>query len=402
MGSVALGLSQIGAALEQAKAQRRQEQMAQAKLAMEQGRYGMQQQQGQQQLARGKAPEVVRSFQGADGKQYDELRDPLTGRITYQASTAPAEAKGTFKPILTESGDYVLYNDVTRETKPMELDGKPIKGFPKGKNSPLIIDGKPAGVIRNGQPLTPTSPEWTDADQTQLDSYLKTYKESEAGKDARVKLAATSRIEAYMKTRMYGALDAQTGSLVYVSPDQMRSSPGRYAPAGPGVQAKNRMSIFQEIDTTKSFLSDAIAKLPNEEFSPQARLQLSYVLRDEDPRGAWHNFLNSDVAATLSESQINYVTALVSMDESAMSLRSLAGMGAGSDMLRSAIMKMLPGAGTPSKEYAMRQMQIFSAEVQALKTSVPNIGEPGQGGGETKGGNAPPQGSKIIKWEDVK
>ena len=183
---------------------------------------------------------------------------------------------------------------------------------------------------------------------------------------------------------MYGAMDAQTGSLVFTTPDDIRKNPGRYAPAGPSITAKNRMAIFEEIDTTKNYLKDAISSLGNEDFSPASRLQISYVLRDEDPRSAWHNFLNSDVAATLDEKQINYVTALVSMDESAMSLRSIGGMGQGSDMLRGAIYKMLPSAGTPSKAYALRQMSIFEAEVNALRTSIPNIGQPGMGGGHTQ------------------
>jgi hypothetical protein len=216
-----------------------------------------------------------------------------------------------------------------------------------------------------------------------LASYLKTYSEAEEGKNKRIDRAANSRVEAYMKTRMYGAMDASNGSLVYVTPDEIRKNPGRYAPSAPAVQAKNRQAVFNEIDTTKGFLDDAIAKLPDDAFNPEARLQIAYALRDEDPKSAWRNFLNSDVAATLTDPQIDYVTALVSMDESAMSLRSVAGMGAGSDQLRGAIFKMLPGAGTPSKAYAVRQLKIFNGELQALKTSVPIIGEPGQGGGQT-------------------
>lgn len=272
----------------------------------------------------------------------------------------------------------------------------------KGKNGPLIVDGRPAGVIREGKSLTPSSPEWSKQDQSDLDSYMKTYKESEDVKNSRIKLGAETRVEAYMKTRMYGALDASTGSLVYVNPSQISKEPGRYAPPGPAIQAKNRNAIFNEIDTTKGFLKQALAKLPDDAFNPEARAQIAYVLKDDDPRSAWQTFKQSSVATTLTPEQIDYVTALVSLGESAMSLRSLAGMGSGSDMLRGAIQKMLPGANTPSREYAMRQLKLFEGEVNALKTSVPNIGEPGMGGGETQGTGQPPPGAKIIKWDDVK
>jgi hypothetical protein len=333
------------------------------------------------------APQYVGSYADPSGKRMNTVRNPMSGELTDKPG-GQEMAKGTWKPLLQENGDYVEYNDVTGDSRPMkDAKGNVIRGFPKGKDGqPVLIDSKPAGIYRGGRPITPSDPEWTDADAVKLASYLKTYGEAEEGKNKRIKLAADSRVEAYMKTRMYGAMDAQNGALVYVSPDAMRKNPGRYAPPGPAVQAKNRNAVFQEIDTTKGFLNDAITKLPNEAFDPEARLQIAYALRDEDPKGAWHNFLNSDVAATLTPQQIDYVTALVSMDESAMSLRSVAGMGAGSDQLRGAIFKMLPGAGTPSKAYALRQLKIFDGELQALKTSVPGIGEPGQGGGQT-----PPQ-----------
>lgn len=344
----------------------------------------------QQKLKMNAAPQYVGSHEDPKGQIFNTKRNPLTGDLTDQPG-GKGSPKESWTPVLDADGNYVAFDKTTGKAAPLELDGKQVKGAPKGKSGPLTVDGKPVGIWRGGKPLTPDSPEWAPSDAVQFAGYLKGYVESEANKDKRIKLASESRVEAYMKTRMYGAMDAQNGSLVFVSPDEMRKSPGRYAPAGPSVQAKNRIAIFNEIDTTKTFLNDAIGKLPDDAFSPEARLQISYALRDEDPKGAWHNFLNSDVAATLTPEQINYVTSLVSMDESAMSLRSIAGMGAGSDMLRGAIFKMLPGAGTPSKAYAIRQMKIFDAEVQALKTSVPNIGEPGQGGGQTKGqGNQDP------------
>ena len=147
--------------------------------------------------------------------------------------------------------------------------------------------------------------------------------------------------------------------------------------------AKNRTSVFQELDTTTKFAKDAINQLSDKDFDPAARLQLAYALRTDDPREALHAFLRSDVAATLTDDQINYVTALASLSESAMSLRTIAGIGQGSDKVRDAIGNMLPAAGTPSKAYALRQMKLFEAEVNALRTSIPNIGEPGQGGGQT-------------------
>jgi hypothetical protein len=70
-------------------------------------------------------------------------------------------------------------------------------------------------------------------------------------------------------------------------------------------------------------------------------------------------------------------------------------MGQGSDQLRAAITKMLPGAGTPSRAYAERQMTLFDGEVKALKTSIPGIGGPGHGGGITQ--NLKVGDKKVLK-----
>jgi hypothetical protein len=350
----------------------------------------------QQRMQAGAAPQFVGSHADPMGNLFNTKRNPLTGALTDEPGGK--QAVGTYKPLLTKNGDYVLYNDITRDEKPMvDEKGNVVQGFPKGRNGPLIIDGKPGGIIRNGQPIVPGDPDWDNAAAFQLASYLRTYSEGEEVKNKRIDRAAQARIDAYMKTRMYGAMDAMTGSLVFVNPDEMRKNPGRYAPAAPSIQAKNRESVFKEIDTTKGFLQDAISALPNDAFDAKARAQVAYVLKDDDPRSAWQTFKQSEVAQTLSPQQIDYVTALVSMDESAMSLRSVAGMGAGSDMLRSAITKMLPGANTPSKAYALRQLKIFDGELQALRTSVPNIGEPGLGGGAT----ATPQKGKGTQDDPI-
>lgn len=337
-----------------------------------------------QKMSTEAAPQYVGSYVSPTGQRFNTTRDTLTGALKDVAGGQEA-GKGVFKPLLTENGDYVLYNDVTAEERVFKDEkGNPIKGFPKGRNGPLIINGKPGGIIRGGQPVTPDSPDWTPADAVQLANYLKTYQSSEEDKNKRIELAAKSRVEAYMNTRVYGQFDSLTNSLVSVTPRQIVDHPGRYAPPGPAVTLNNRIAVFNELDTTTKFAKDAISRLSDKDFDPAARLQLAYALRTDDPREALHAFLRSDVAATLTDDQINYVTALASLSESAMSLRTIAGIGQGSDKVRDAIGNMLPAAGTPSKAYALRQMRLFEAEVDALRTSVKiNIGEPGQGGGQT-------------------
>jgi len=139
----------------------------------------------------------------------------------------------------------------------------------------------------------------------------------------------------------------------------INANPGKYGPGALTQQLKNRAGIFDEIDATKEQFNDALGKLSEEDFKALPRAQIALALKDRDPASAMSTFMGSQVGTTLSPAQVDYVTGLLTMVESAMSLRSIAGQGQGSDTLRNAITRMLPGAETPSKAYAERQMRLF-------------------------------------------
>lgn len=346
-----------------------------------------------------KAPQFVGSHADPTGKILNTQRDPLSGKLTDSAG-GQEQPKEMWQPFVDSDGNVHSFNKGTGEFKQPTVDGKPITSATKGKNGVMVVNGVPIGVYRNGKPLTPEDEGFTAQDAKLLSEAMGGYKQGETNKNERIRLAASSRVDAYLKSRLYGVMDADTGALVMVPAADISKNPGKYAPAGPAVTAKNRTAIFNEIDYTSGMLKDAIKKLPDQAFDPAARAQIAFVLRDESPRAAWYNFLNSQVASGLSPEQIEYVTALVSMDESAMSLRSIGGMGQGSDTLRGAITKMLPGAGTPSRAYAERQLQLFDGELKALKTSVPGVGSPEHGGGVTKA--AGPQKGETKDYQGHK
>jgi hypothetical protein len=402
--SILQGVGRTGNELAEAKYNNAQDKQKQIEQQQKMQQFKMQMQELQQRLATGKAPQVADTYTDANGKRIDTVRDPMTGALTERAG-GQAAAKAEYQPYVDDKGSVLSFNKGTGEFKTPTVNGQPITAAGKGKNGILMVDGAPIGVYRNGQTLTPGDPEFSAQDAKHLMEAKGGYEKGEQNKDKRIQLAASSRIAAYLQSRMYGVMDAETGSLVMVPAADISKNPGKYAPAGPATTLKNRIAIFNEIDYTSGMLKESISALPNSAFDPGARAQIAMVLRDEAPKAALYNFLNSDVAATLSPDQINYVTSLVSMDETAMSLRSIGGQGQGSDTLRAAVLKMLPGAGTPSKAYAERQMVLFDGTVKALRTSISGIGEPGHGGGTTKGDTktgTPPPGAKIVKWDDVK
>lgn len=317
---------------------------------------------------------------GPDGKTYEAFEDPLTGNLTYELSSGPTEESPVQKQI----------RELEAVVGPLSPEEKKIKGglLPKpssAQESIKSVNGVPVGIERGGKILTPNSPGWTPQDDVTWKSALASYKQGESDKTIRGEKLATSRAFAYGNTRMYGALDSQTGGLAYVNPDEIKKNPGRYSPAGPGMKALNANAIFLEIEYSKGMLNDAISALPDKAFDAVTSANVAMVLRDADPKSAWQNFINSEASKVLESDpqMVEYVTTLVSMQESAMSLRTLGGQGQGSDMLRTAILRMLPGTGTPSKSYAQRQMRLLSGQIDQLHKGIPKMTVPDSSGGAT-------------------
>ena len=320
---------------------------------------------------------------GTDPKAAAEMMrlevDVNKSKAEVDRATAALREKYDIRP--DKDGNLVAINkadpgDVVRIT---DSKGREVTAAPKVGAKPEVLQpkggGPPYGISRDGKAILPGSPEWTAADQAMYAGAKESYATGEASKTHRVELAARVRAQAYGQIREYGVINKQTGEMEMLNPEVINANRGLYAPVSGAMQTMNRSAIFKEIDYTGGQVGQAITEMGDEGFSPGARAQMAYVLRSSDPRSALQSFLESDVAATMTDPQIKYVTSLVSLQESAMSLRSLAGMGQGSDQLRSAITKMLPGPGTPSKKYAERQMQLFQGEVNALRKSVPGLGD---------------------------
>jgi hypothetical protein len=253
------------------------------------------------------------------------------------------------------------------------------------------VDGVPTYITRNGKDVYPGSPDFTDDDKKLLDAANDAYQKGEKAKQDRQERLQ----QAYAKMRgqvyQYGVIDKQTGDPVMVNADTINANPGRYGPAALTQQLKNRAAIFDEIDYTKNQFNDVLDKMSDEDYKALPSAQIALALKDRDPKSAVSQFFKSEEGKALSNAQVDYITGLLSLQESAMSLRTIAGMGQGSDKLRSAITSMLPDAGTPSKYYATRQMSLFEGELNQLRRPVPMDGKLGMGDGS---GMTPPPSPK--------
>ena len=258
----------------------------------------------------------------------------------------------------------------------------PIPIFKGGKINPELLQQE-KDIAESQQTADETKFERQEQLQKdRMDAYAKTY--------------AQMRGQVYQ----YSVLDKQTGEQVMVNANVINQNPGRYMAGSLGQQLKNREGIFDEIKYTSSQFDNALSGMTDNDFKTLPRAQIAMALQDRDPRSAMSQLVGSEVGATLSPAQVNYVTGLTSLQESAMSLRTIAGMGQGSDTLRGAIIKMLPGPATPSIPYAKRQMELFNGEVQALHRPIPPSIQNSMGG-NTPQVVAPPPGAKIRDYSTL-
>lgn len=187
-----------------------------------------------------------------------------------------------------------------------------------------------------------------------------------------------ARMQVLANTREYAIIDPVTRQLRMATPteiNRMNASGNFAAPAAQGSQSMGKESVFADMHFNVNQTRQALNNLQHD-FDPAQRAQLALVLKSRDPNSAMSTFLGSGFASSLTPDQVDYVTALASLQENAMALRGVAGMGQGSDELRAAIMKAIPGAGTPSKAYGNRQLDLFEGTVNRLETGVPGVGKP--------------------------
>lgn len=289
---------------------------------------------------------------------------------------ALADRQNHFEFHTDENGKSVAFDRRTGQAKDVQVDGKPIAMLTGKKDGVATVDNKPFGMYRNGKVRTPGDPNWTGEDQKQFDAAQTAWAAAESNKDKRMQKYMQARASWYASMHPAFVYDSQDGAFKTVSWADAATQKDRYAPPAQAMQVRNREALFNEIQGSGvKFMNEAITRMGDQPFDEDVRAKLVVMLRSEDPKSYWQDLLKSNVADKLSDAQVDYVTAIVNLDESALSLRSLGGMGQGSDQLRNAIIRMLPGAGTPSGAYAQRQMKLFEAEVKQLKSTLPALGK---------------------------
>ncbi len=315
--------------------------------------------------------------QQADPKTLLEAQKNMSEAEHWKAMEAIA-ARDKYQIMPDKDGNIVAVDRTNpgMGAKPVHtVDGQQLQGKPiSGEGKPVLVDGQPVGMIRGGKVVTPSSPEWTSADATKLDEFKAAHKTGEAEKDARIEKARSAWIWGYLNSRIYPTM--KNGELGMATGAHIKGAPyGTYGPATQEMIALRQHATFDEIDVTSKGLEDVAKSAGDLAFTSESRAKLIAALMDTSmgPKAAVEQFLGSKVAESMPQPLQDYAVWLSAMQESAYALRSIQGLGASSDMMRSAIKKMVPSAGTPTYHYFQTQMKAFNAEMNALKRGIPKI-----------------------------
>jgi hypothetical protein len=275
--------------------------------------------------------------------------------------------------------------------------------------------GVPYALIRGGKALTPASPEWTDADQTLWDSakdssrikqnlkipteiadqlppppdpanypqkdhdtaYRKDLKEyGERAMDLEMKKSSASAIARAKAQNDY--------KLVEVTDYDKDGNPythftlGKVAlaqdlsSATQGAKNLSRSKQIEDIQASSKNLRDSIQKM-DKAFSPKqiALMQEALKAGDEGVASAEFQALANE---QLTDEQFQTVLWIKHLNERAMSLRNIAGMGQGAQDTRDAIRSLLPNMGTADPKRMGMMLDAFDNQVNILGSGVPKAG----------------------------
>lgn len=280
--------------------------------------------------------------------------------------------------------------------KPMQIEGQDIGAPPKATASigkPVLVEGKPVAIVGESGAKYPGDKDWTDDDTKHYAAANKGWADAEAAKQ---KLAGI-RASTYIQSREYGVYDTKTGKLAMLNPAQINKDPERYTPAAGGAAAITKEAVFGDLYYNADNVEEAAKNLKHG-FDNKDRALAIMALRSNDPTNSVSTYLSSVAQGHLKPDQIDYITALASLQENAMAMRSVAGLGAGSDMLREQISRTVPSAGTPNLPYVQRQLKLFRGTAQRLEKGVPLVATPDRPSLSTPPAPQPGQPDRQLKW----
>lgn len=179
---------------------------------------------------------------------------------------------------------------------------------------------------------------------------------------------AEARGRSMANNRIIPVLD-ENGNLVL---DRSKSAMDRgLAPAQQGIAVGAKQSQLNDIETGLKSMRDVAGKLDSP-LTPEQVTHLTIALHSNDEKAIGAN-IKALANQNLSPAQKDFVVAIAQLNERAMSLRNIAGMGQGSDEMRRAIQRMLPSAASGDRDMMNKQLDALDQQVKVLHAGIPKV-----------------------------
>lgn len=181
---------------------------------------------------------------------------------------------------------------------------------------------------------------------------------------------AMARGEAYGANRPVQALNNEGNAVYMKAGDAERTGA---APLQAGSQIMSKQAQFKDIYSGIGNMRAAINGISQEPLGASTIAKLTMASRETDPT-VYHQAVDTILGTEqLSDPQKDFIIAMRQLEERALSLRNLAGMGNGSDQVRAAIRATLPSAKSGDVSMMRKQLDAVTNLVDNLHTGVPNI-----------------------------
>lgn len=349
------------------------------------------------------------------------LKEQAEGaKAVLDLEKASKEARENFAVVIGPDGKAWAYNKTNPrdayQLKDAETGGD-LKGQTKTGAAPKVaMNGSvPYAVIRGGKAITPDSPDFTKEDKALFDGAMDASRQKQQLKippEIGDQIGAPPNPADYPKRdkdpayvsdlRSYGkqAMDLEMKKssasaiararaqndykIVEVTDYDNDGNPvthfttgkaaleGGLSSATQGAKNLSRSKQIEDIEASSKNLRDAVTTL-DKPFTPKqiALMQEGLKAGDEGIASAEFQALANE---QLTDKQFQTALWIKHLNERAMSLRGIAGMGQGAQDTRDAIRSLLPNMGTGSPERMKTMLDAFDNQVGILKQGVPKAG----------------------------
>jgi len=181
---------------------------------------------------------------------------------------------------------------------------------------------------------------------------------------------AAARGAAAQNAKAVAVIDPATNRSILV--DAKTAKAQQMTPAGEGAKLEAKAAQLQDMQVGSQNARTAIDGLRTK-INPATLVQIQAALKSGD-EGYIENIKRNLFNQNLSPDVNQYITAVLNLQERALSLRSLGGQGQGSEAQRNAIVRLLPTVADLSNKQLMKsKLDAFDQQVGIYYKNLPKV-----------------------------